>query len=150
MVKFQRAFLWVPAALCTLILTSCSKSQHQEMTLAQTGAVLEGSVKLGDTLIPYGLVMVTSSAGQATGKIDPGTGNYKVENVPIGEITLAVNTDAGAGDFRSLSMQGMANKDKGQLKPMVNVPKKYMNPTESGLKFTTQAGVNKHDIQLSK
>jgi len=119
-------------------------------TPPQTGATLEGTVTYGDEPIHFALVIATGEAGAAaTGKIDE-EGRYHLENVPLGEIHLAVNTKAGQGDFMTRTM-GAATSKKG--KPNVKytqVPEKYQDPATTTLTTTIKKGPNTFDIKIPK
>ena len=111
-----------------------------ESRLSETGATLEGEVKYGAEKVPMALVVVVGPKGQATGQIEEG-GRYKVENAPLGEVNIGVNTDAMKGQMIS---QQMASSYKGPGKGgsrapaprFVAVPAKYWEPETSGVTTT--------------
>ena len=139
------------AAMCGV---SC-KPQGPEVPLETTGASLEGSVQYDGHPVPMAIVIVTPLAGGdgVTGYVDE-MGNYKVENVPIGEVKIGVNTDAAKGRMMGQAMAGTDPKAKGGKKmappKVIDIPKKYHDPEKSGLTATTREGVTKHDIKISK
>ena len=133
----------------TLSLAGC----EQGKSLPQTGATLEGTVKFNDKPLYYGLIIVQNSSGSATGSITQ-EGTYRVENAPLGQVSVAVNTPAGEGDYRSLVMSQSQGKGeggaKGKVKPFVNVPEKYHAPETSGITTTVKKGANTLNIVVPK
>ena len=103
--------------------------------------------------VSMALVIVTGEKGSATGHIEQG--RYKVENVPLGEVKIAVNTDAAKGQMISQQMaQGYKGPDsKGVSKPAVrflDMPEKFREPETSGITTTIKKGANTFDIVLTK
>ena len=150
---FQRAAAGVLGA-AALLLASCSGS-HRAERLPETGATLEGTVTYGGEKVPFAMVLVTSSNAQATGKVGE-DGKYKIDNVPLGEVKVGVNTTAAKGDYMSLSMsrsyKGPEAKGKASA-PMprfIDVPEKYADPDKSGFHTTINAGSNTYDIVVPK
>lgn len=154
----RRALRLGRAAAATLTLlalatTSCMKMREDK--LAETGATLEGTVKYGGEDLQFAMIMVQTDTGSATGRIGE-DGRYKVENVPLGEVRVAVNTAAAQGDFQSKSMAAGAYKGpgtQGKAKvavKFIQVPPKYYSPDESGLKTTISKGPNTFDIDIPK
>jgi len=114
----------------------------------ETGATLEGTVSYGDQKVMVGLVIVQNDKGSAQGFIDD-EGKYKLENVPIGEVNIAVNTDAGKGQLMSRAMSQSKGKAKG-LPRVVELPPKYQNPGQSGIKTSVNKGANEFNIVIPK
>ena len=133
-----------------LLAASCEAGVRHE----ETGATLEGTISHGNEPVPFALVVVVGQGASATGNVGP-DGRYQVLNAPLGEVKVAVNTDAGKGDFMSASMsqayQGPEAKAarKVALK-YVEVPKKYHDPETSGLTTTVNKGPNTFDIVIPK
>ena len=73
-----------------------------------------------------------------------------MENVPIGEVHIAVNVSAGKGQLMSQAMAQSQGKAKGPPKVVVEVPAKFADPTKSGLKTTVAAGPNTFNIVIPK
>ena len=140
---------------CGLLIASCGYGVREER-LPETGATLEGTVTYGTEKVPVALIIVTGTSGSATGEIDEATGRYKVENVPLGEVKIAVNTEAAKGQMKGKLMSGYYKgpeaKAKGIMTPprIVDVNKKYANPDTSGLRTTINAGANSYDITMPK
>ena len=117
-----------------------------------TDATLEGTITYKGEKVPYALVIVEGDNMSATGKVDK-DGRYRVEQVPLGEVTVSVNTDAGRGDYMSASMASSYRgpDGKGAKKPapkFVEVPKKYHEPGTTPLRTTTKGGENTYDIVI--
>ena len=151
----MRSF-WKPLALAvvTLGLTSCGPG-NRAVELPTTGALLEGVITYGGEPIQFALVIVKNANQSSTGKVGA-DGRYKVNNVPLGEVMVAVNTDAGAGDFQSASMAAGAyqgpeakGKTKVDLK-FVKIPAKFHDTSTSNIKTTVNAGANTFDIVIPK
>jgi hypothetical protein len=140
---------------CGLCAASCGYGVKEER-LPETGATLEGTVAYGAEKVPVALIIVAGEHGSATGHIDEATGRYRVENVPLGEVKVAVNTDAAKGEMQGKLMAGYYKgpeaKSKGIMAPpkVIDVPPKYRNPDTSGLKTTVQQGANTYDIKIPR
>jgi hypothetical protein len=135
------------ALVASLGLTGCSPTASM-VRRPETGATLEGKVSYGDQKVAVGLVIVQNDSGMAQGFIDD-EGRYKLENVPIGEVNIAVNTDAGKGQLMSRAMSQSKGKAKG-LPKVVELPAKFQNPGQSGLKTTVNKGPNEYNIVIPK
>src|SRR4051794_15988129 len=95
----------------------------KEEKLPQTGATLEGTITYGTEPVHYAQVMVSGGGQAVTGKVGE-DGRYKVENAPLGEVTVAVNTKAAMGDFQVRARQAGVDKGPdGKGKAAVSVPK---------------------------
>jgi hypothetical protein len=120
----------------------------REIRYPETGATLEGTVTYGKDPVGAALVIAQNQSGAATGFIDD-DGRYRLQNVPLGEVSLAVDTNAGKG--RAMGMLMAQSQGKGQEAPkIVDVPAKYAKPTTSGLTTTISQGANTHDIVIPK
>jgi hypothetical protein len=143
-------------AALSLSVVACG-GDNVPKALPDSGATLEGTVKVGGEQLQFALVMVKSSSGIASGKIGE-DGRYKVSNVPVGEVQVGVNTSAAQGEYQTAVMQagamtgspadgGKTGRKKVDVK-MVHVKEQYYEPTSSGLKTTVKAGANTYDIEL--
>lgn len=132
-------------AACCLLFASCMESG---VRLPETGATLEGTVSYGNEKVLVALVIVQGEKSSATGDVGE-DGRYKVENVPLGEVKIAVNTDAGKGKQMSKAMAQSQGKAKA-LPKVIDVPPKYANPETSGLKTSIKKGSNTYDVVISK
>jgi hypothetical protein len=144
------------AAAAFLSLTACDTS-HLPVSLPESGATLVGTVKYGTEDIHYAMIMVQSPGGTAYGRVDE-SGRYRVPNVPVGEVKVAVNTSAARGDYQTAMMaagamtggpEGKAGRKKVSTK-FVDVPSKYFDPATSGVSTTVARGENTFDITLPK
>jgi len=114
----------------------------------ETGATLEGNVTYGKEKIAVALIIAQGDSGSSQGFVDD-SGHYKLTNVPVGEVHLAVNTDAGKGQMMSRVMAQSQGKAKA-LPKVVEVPAKYFDPIKSGIKTTVNKGENTFDIVISR
>jgi hypothetical protein len=133
----------------------CGGGDHIAKSLQESGATLEGTIKVGNEQIQFAHVTAKGSGGVATGAVGE-DGKYHLTNVPIGEVQLAVNTDAAGGDFQSAVMQAGAMKGGPEAKvgrnkvdlKMINLKQQYFDPDKSGLKTTVNKGANTFNIEL--
>ncbi len=142
-------------AAAALAATSCGKFVREEK-LPETGATLEGTITYGNEPIQFAMIQIKSAGGATTGSVKE-DGRYHVENVPVGEIQIGVNTSAAMGEFQSKMMaagvyKGTEAHGKGKVQGprFVAVPEKYFNPDTSGLKTTIKKGTNTYDIVIPK
>jgi hypothetical protein len=138
--------------LAALAAASCGPRVER---IPETGATLEGTVEYGGTKVPMALVIVAApeNGGVSMSAFADGDGNYRVENVPVGDVRIAVNTDATKGAMKGQAMAQTDPKGGGKKGPpprFVEVPKKYHAPEGSGLATTTRSGVTKYDIKIPK
>ena len=140
---------------CALLIASCGYGVKEER-LPTTGATLEGTVTRGSEKLSAALIVVAGSSSSATGEIDEATGRYKVQNVPLGEVKIAVNTEAAKGQLMGKMMSGYYKgpeaKTRGLVGPpkIIDVPTKYADPATSGITTTINAGANTFDIVIPK
>jgi hypothetical protein len=132
----------VAAAGLVVSLTGCGGFGAQRVPL--TGATLEGKVTYGTEKVPVGLIIAVGASGTSQANLtDEGT--YKMENAPLGEVTLMVNVKAGEGALMSRRMSGDKN-----IPNVVHVPTKYSDPATSGIKTTIAKGENIYNIEITK
>jgi hypothetical protein len=96
--------------------------------LPQTGATLAGTVSFGRQNVRAAAIIVAGPGGATTGHIGD-DGRYKVENVPLGDVSIGVNTAAARGEA-----MGKAMSQRGKGFKMVEVPAKFQDPMKSGIK----------------
>jgi hypothetical protein len=140
-------------ALCVIVLASCLGPKEER--LPETGATLEGTITYGSETIHFAQIQAMGDGKSAIGRIGE-DGRYRIENVPLGDVTIGVNTAAAKGEFMSM-IQSRANKgpeSKGKanvsLPKFVDVPSVYYNPDKSGLKTTIQKGTNTYDVKIPR
>jgi hypothetical protein len=143
--------LFQSLVLSTLLLAPllfCGCSQEQALVLSD--ATLSGKILYKGKPVPYALVIVMGTSSTATANADD-SGNYSVEHAPVGEVKIGVNTDAGRGHMMSATMAAGQTKDKSLKPTFVDLPKKFHDPTTSGLTLTiTEAkGVTTKDIEVN-
>lgn len=131
-------------ALSCASLTSCSDVERMELS----EEALEGKITYKGQPVPYAMVIVTNGRDSATGNA-ASDGTYKVEYAPLGEVQIGVNTDAGKGIMMSANMAGQHSDGSKPAAKFTAVPKKYFEPTTSGITTTvTEEGPNKFDIEI--
>lgn len=152
--QLSRQLLLGVTAVAAFTAVSCGGGGGIE-PIKETHATLEGKVTYGNEPVPMAMVIVAQAGpggGAATAFADD-EGNYKVENIPVGDVLIAVNTDATKGQMSGRAMAGTDPKAKGKkvvTPKFVEVPKKYHNPDKSGLTTSTQKGPNQYDIKIPK
>jgi hypothetical protein len=131
-----------------LLLTGCGIGLR-EKRLPESGATLVGTVTYGSEKVEVAMVIVQGQDGSATAFIGE-DGRYKAENVPLGEVTIAVNTEAGKGQMMGKMVAHSQGKGEGSLPKLVKVPAKYADPATSGIKIKVNKGENTFDIVIPK
>ena len=151
MMQLSRKLLLGLTAAAALTAISCVSSGI--VPIPETGATLEGRVTYGDQPVPMALVIVAQTGGGSATAFANDDGYFKVENVPVGDVLIGVNTDATKGQMTGRAMAGTDPNVKGKkvvTPKLVEVPKKYHNPDTSGLTTKTQKGTNQYDIKVPK
>jgi hypothetical protein len=92
------------------------------------------------------LVIAQNESGAATGFVGD-DGRYKLENVPLGEVNIGVNTEAGKGQAMGKQMAQSQGKAKPSLK-LIDVPRRFAEPARSGIKTSINKGPNTYDIVI--
>ncbi|MCS7160253.1 MAG: hypothetical protein RMJ19_07260 [Gemmatales bacterium] len=112
---------------------------------------MEGIVQYGNEKLQFAMIHVVGNGQVAIGRIGE-DGRYKVENCPLGEVKIGINTKGAFGEYQSKVLQGGAYKGpeaKGRgavaLK-FIDVPERYADPDKSGITTTVTVGVNTFDI----
>ena len=131
-----------------LLLAGCGTGLR-EKRLPETGATLEGTVTYGKEKVMVAMVIIQGESGAASVFVGE-DGRYRADNVPLGTVHIAVNTDAGKGDFQGKMMAKAHGKAEGQLPKLIDVPAKYGDPTKSGITTTINKGENKFDIVIPR
>jgi hypothetical protein len=114
----------------------------------ETGATLEGTVTYGKDAVGAALVVAKNDSGTATGFVEK-DGRYRLQNVPLGEVQIAVNTAAGKGQAMGAMMAQSQGKAKGAPR-IVDVPDKFADPAKSGLTTTISKGANTFNIVIPR
>jgi hypothetical protein len=126
----------------------CSNHYVSEMRIPETGATLDGTVTYGNEKLMAAMVIAQGATGAATGFIGE-DGHYRINNVPVGEVHVAVNTAAAKGAMMSQVMSQSHGKAKGPPK-LIDVPAKYGDPIKSGITTTVSAGPNTFNVVIPK
>jgi hypothetical protein len=130
-----------------LLLIGCTRGVD-EIRYPETGATLEGTVTFGGDKVGAALVVAENGTGSANAFVDD-NGHYKLENVPLGEVNIGVNTDAGKARAKGLSQAQSQGKAKGAPR-IVEVPNRFADPAKSGIKTTVNKGTNTFDIAIPR
>ena len=130
-----------------LLLAGCIG--RPDVRYPETGATLEGTVTYGKDKIGVALVIAQNSSGAANAFIDD-DGRYKLTNVPLGEVSIGVNTVAGKGQAMGKIMAAAQSKEKTAAPRIIDVPSRYADPATSGIKTTISAGANTYDIVIPR
>jgi hypothetical protein len=132
-----------------LWLAGCNYNRLVEVPL--TGATLEGTITYGKEKVAAALVTAQGQGGAAASGFVGDDGRYKILNVPLGAVSIGVNTDAGKGQMMSKVMARSAGKEKGPPLPkVIDVPAKFGDPNTSGINTTINKGTNTFDIVISR
>jgi len=154
--RFSRILGLLAVASAFSLTASCGS--NAPVALEESGSTLEGTVTHNGRPVQFALILVQSASGTgspASGNAGP-EGKYKIMNVPVGEVKVAVNTDAGMGDLMTARMQGGEyTGPDGKKKKRVNldynqVPKKYHTPESTTITTTINKGSNTFDIDVPK
>lgn len=130
-----------------LAVVGCARVK--EIRLPETGADLKGTVTYNGEKVGAAMVIVQSAGGSASGLIgDDGT--FHIKNVPVGEVNIGVNTEAGKGDLKGKMMNRAQTKQKLDIPKIIDLPHKYFDPTTSGIHTTVNKGPNTFDVVIKK
>jgi hypothetical protein len=145
----KRAQRLAPLALLALglLLAGCAPGRRG-IRYPETGATLEGTVTYGKDKVGAALVIAQNQSGAATAFVDD-NGRYKLENVPLGEVNIGVNTEAGKGQAIGKFTAQAQGKAKG-APTIIDVPGRYADPARSGIKTTVSKGANTFDIVIPR
>jgi hypothetical protein len=118
----------------------------------QPKGTVKGTVKYKGTIVPMGQVIFYGEGDQsAIGPINE-DGSYEAKNVPVGEVRIAVVTPPSAAGVEARAKAGEKRFGKGNPLPqkinVVEVPKKYNSPGQSGLGLSVHQGSQAYDINL--
>jgi hypothetical protein len=137
--------LVIVGAVC--LLAGCWRGPR-EVVYPETGASLTGSVSYGKDKVGAALVVAQNRSGSATAFVDD-EGRFELTNVPLGEVSIGVNTAAGKGQAMGKLMAQSQGKAKGAPR-IIAVPEKFFDPATSGIKTTIAAGENHFDVVIPK
>ncbi len=95
------------------------------------------------------MVVVQGADASATANVNS-DGTFKIKNVPLGEVSIGVNTDAGKGELRGKMMARAQTREKVDMPKIIDIPAKFFNPSTSGIKTTITKGSNKYDVVIKR
>jgi hypothetical protein len=150
MLRHPRRFAVLFLCLGLPFISACGV---RESKIDESGATLTGTITFQGAPLEFAQVTARQGDKNAQGVIGE-DGKYKIENAPIGEVQIGVNTAAQQGAFTAKQMAaGAASADpnapkKINMPKFVNVPEKFFDPATSGLKTTVQKGDNTYDIKI--
>jgi hypothetical protein len=119
------------------------------ITYPESGATLEGLVTYGGQPVTAGMVIARTEGNPPVRGFLGDDGHYRLDNVPLGEVQIGVNTAAVRGAAKGKMMAKTQGKAKG-LPKITELPPKYGDPAKSGIKTTIQKGPNVYDIAIAK
>jgi hypothetical protein len=123
------------AALALPALSGCSSGGGSG---GATGTV-EGKVRLGKEYLKGGEVSFHPSGGQPVRSPIRGDGSYKVENVPVGEVTICVDVTR---------LKVAAQKIPEAAAQYEAVPAWFAKPDTSTLRYTVKPGQQEYEIPI--
>lgn len=124
-------------SLSVLLLNSCGRP---------TG-VVSGNVTCQDRPLSLGTVaMIDENGTVASGMISDG--RYKVENVPVGPVTITVHVYPPSPMMHPPTGPEAGAKPRPPL-VFVPIPSRYNDASSSGLTYTVVQGSQTHDLALS-
>ncbi|GEM_PF-351402 len=136
-----------------ILIMGCGQTAYE---IPDTGATLEGSITYDGKPIPLALVIVRSETATADSIVRE-EGKYKVLSVPLGNVKIAVDTEAMRSEVISRAMARANTGPDGKAAPnapaklsFFPVPVKYADPDTSGITMEIKKGTNTLDITLSK
>lgn len=129
--------LVVGALIGCLALTSCRPAAKYE-PLPETGATLEGTLTYGSEKVSAAVIVVAGKDGPGVQGTIGENGRYVVQNAPLGEVRIGVNTVAAKATAARTGRK------------VVEIPSKYMDPSKSGITTTVNSGSNTFDIVIPK
>ncbi len=140
--KGQRPHRWpLCVCLCSCLLlvfvVGCGKSK----------GTISGTVKFKGTPLTSGTVLFHGPDGYVDSTSISATGEYRLENFPVGEARITVVTQR----YEKVEPSGGPSAPGGarkEVKGFVAIPKKYSDPDRSGLTWTVQKGPQQRDIDL--
>ena len=144
--------IWVVIAACSVLMAAFMIYRTVRPPLdelPETGASIEGTITYNGNPVPQALVVVAGEDRSANSFLST-PGKYQVQNVPLGEVKIAVNTQAAFGRMRADVMR----ESKGKADPnagssgFVSVPEKYASPATSGIVTTIKEGTNVFEINI--
>jgi hypothetical protein len=111
-----------------------------------------GKVTVGDKPVTEGRITIIPADGQGiTTAIGP-DGNYRVDNVPVGEVKIIVlGPPPPQEELRDLKVKGKEGR-RGPppgSKIASPIPARYGDSSTSGLTLTVKPGVNPFDIPMT-
>jgi hypothetical protein len=130
-----------------MFLVSCEGRYRR---LPETGATLEGNVIYGKDKVTFAQIIVVGESSTPGYCYTDNNGHYKCENVPLGEVNIAISSDAARGLLMERSMVQAPNKQKPSLPKFINIPTKYADPATSDIKTTITKGANTFNIEIPK
>ena len=131
----RRAYLC--SCLLLVVVAGCGKSK----------GTINGTVKYKKTPLTSGTIVFRGADGYMDSASISATGEYRLENFPVGEAKITVVTQR----YEKVAPSGKPSTPGGttrEVKGFVAIPKKYSDPEKSGLTWTVTKGPQEHDIDL--
>jgi hypothetical protein len=129
--KYRRLIVVVIAIACIAVTAGCGPQRAER----PDRALVTGKVTYQGKPVPGGIItfMVTTGSGNTAGGMLRADGSFYMEDAPIGENQITIDTEAIKPELGSRYVQ---------------LPEKYLSPEKSGLTFDVKAGENQADFAL--
>jgi hypothetical protein len=105
---------------------------------------LSGTVRLDNKIVNYGAVTFHSADGTKKKVVIAADGTYRVTDLPMGEVKIAVTTGAPPTPFAA---PGGGNGEPIKF-VKIDLPSRYNDPSKSDLSYVFKAGKQQFDIDL--
>ena len=125
----------------------------------RSAGTITGTVTYKGAPLKGGSVMFTPAAGGQAGPVSVAIGQdgtYAAEKVPVGDVTVTVDTSylkpaPRTGPREDQAPPGHENPNKPSASGGANyvpIPAKYADPAQTPLKYTVKGGSQKYDIPI--
>jgi len=135
------------------VLTGCSGG-----TNPNAPATVTGKVTYKGAPVTGGMLFFHAADSSMSPVVIDNDGNYQARDMPIGEMTVTVDTEMNNPKRHAQQYPGSGGKKVQEYKPpegvtgaaatYVNIPSKYTDKTKSDLKVTVAAGKQAKDFEL--
>lgn len=129
---------------------------------------LTGQVSLNGEILEFGQVSAFNSKGEIISSGLITKGEYRLEDLPPGDVVLLVNTVGPTGnpigvrdlplqpkegpapppDVKKSMLKDLTEAEQQAMNSFKHVPLKYTRPAESDLKVSVKPGLQKYDIAM--
>lgn len=123
---------------------------NPEQRIVLPEATLTGTITYKGKAVPHAMLVVAGDAQAAQGFADE-YGRFSIKNCPSGTVKIGINSEAGRGNMMGTMMSAKMSGNKDQKPAFVDVPKKYFDPSTSGVvtQVNDPKGTTNYDIKLN-